>query len=176
MLPMKRILIVILPLSLLLSGCKKPPAPVFTMEYPFNYEVPGGLSTFKRYSKVFRVASSLDAALQSSNISRDQVTEVLSHDMWLETADGSVYDFGRFSEINVYISDTNDPNKRIEIAYVQPVVNEKGRLIRLIPGTANVLKYMKEPFFNIEIVLTLRNISVYSQQHMFLKFAGLTEG
>ncbi len=172
---MKRIYIQFILFFSLLVACKKPPVPVFTIEYPFSYEIPGGLSSFHRYSKIFKVASSLDAALKANHLSREDVKQVLSHDMWLETADGSIYNFGIFSEINIYISEIDNPGKRIEIAYVNPAVNEKRLRLRLLPGTANVLKYMDSEFFNIELVLTLRNISVNSRQNMFLKFAGFTE-
>ncbi len=175
MMVMHKLFAIILLFFVLFTGCQKKKTPVFVLEYPFNFEVPGGLSTFKRYSKMFRVQSALNTALQANKLSLEQVQQVLSHEMWLETTDGGVYNYGNFSEINVYILDSNDPNKRIEIGYVQPAVNEKGHIIRLLPGTANVLKYMKEPFFNIEIVLTLRRISSYTQQHMFLKFSGFTE-
>jgi len=161
--------------SLLLSSlwsCEKQAEPAFRMEYSMTFEVKSGLNPFFKYIQSFQgIQSQLEANLKARNLDTSDVLEILPYDIRLVSVGNREVNYGIMNEIKVIIREPKTNGRNIEIAYVRPRLAEKNNGIRLLPGVANVTSYLKADQFDVEVELTFRELSRYSEQILFLDFA-----
>ena len=106
----------------------------------------------------------------------EDITQILPHDMRIVTVDGREINYGMLNEIKVFITDGDLQGKRIEIGYVTPKLIERGNGIHLVPGIAEMTSYLENPSFNIDLELNFREISIATEQLLYVNFAVYTGG
>lgn len=140
-------------------SCRPEVEPLFTMDLQADFDIPAGLSgilthTFiirdydnplDGYSSTFGVDTSRIKAIQAG---RGELVPIFG---------GASYDF--VEKVSVWMVDSENPNLRREIFYLDFNNNQNNSGLRLLSSTSNVKDMMTKETFDLEIKLTLRRIS-----------------
>jgi hypothetical protein len=136
---------------LLFLGCRDEEMPLFIMEY--TVDIPFFPETNVAKTLVVRdnqVRSLLEDKLGENNLKMEDVKTVRVRRASLFPLDHSL-DYGLLRRIEVNIFELSDPNDILPIASLNPEINEgRGELI-LLPGLPNVLSYLEQDFFGLDI-------------------------
>ncbi len=151
---MKKILPLLLMLSLLVSNCQKEEKALFELAYTEDFVIPAGLNPFDTHYFVLRdipigtyfTANNVDPSdLNSINPKSARLTNIF--------AGSGNYDFIQELSVRMYTDNENDWK---EIFWRDAIPLNNGDELDIIPTLVDAKPYMQNTKFNIEIQMRLR--------------------
>jgi hypothetical protein len=145
-------------LCLFLSSCKKDDTtPAFDMTFRQEFTIQPGLSVFSTHHYYLKNLPTFYGQLLSDNNKTDaQITRIEPTQINLSAVFGDAnFDFIEEASIRVYLE--SDPSDYLEFAYRFPVPLETGNNLGLIPGLANVKRFLSQDRYSVDISLRLRD-------------------
>ena len=147
-------------LFLLISGCKKDQA-TFDHEVVglYEYSIPQGLNTieshfFFKNNEISPVAKYIaDHNLVITNESSIRLNRAK---LRLESFDG---DLGLLREVLVEVEPANNPIQHFEMAYTLEIDDRFQNELDLIPALTELRDILSTPRYNMDLILTFRNVS-----------------
>lgn len=99
--------------------------------------------------------STFDEMLAENNLKSEDVQVIRVRSARLFPLDHNI-DYGVMRRIEVNIFDLHDPNDLLPIADLQPLPSEDRGALDLIPGLPNILQYVEQPVFGLDIGYSYR--------------------
>ena len=144
----------------LLGGCRNDqPQEIFTMEYMADFQLQAGLNTLETH--FFRKSNLQSTYVQQLDAVGRQDSDIVS--ITPKYAEISTVfrdeDLQFIRQIFVRVFDPFHPEENQEVFYLDPVPSNSKTVVRPFPGLANVKDIMSQPFFGIEVGISLWQIT-----------------
>ena len=150
--PQWLLLLLILPFL----SCEKEKNLLFNLPFPnLNFTIPAGVNALEaQYFNIDSVPTNLINVAMAQNFDPNQITAVRPASARLQSLFGNV-DFDFVFEMTIQLCEVGDksPNCGREIFWRQPVPQNVGDFVDLIPNENNVLEMLEKDMVNIQIKL-----------------------
>lgn len=153
---MKNILLLLL-LPLLFSNCKKEENPtLFDIPLPnIDFEIPPTASSFEvHYFNINNVVTNKEGLFSANNISESDAVAIVPKTGSLRSITNNI-DFEFIEQMSIRICDEDDlsQNCGTEIFWRQPVPNNVGSILDLVPSDIDIKQYLLQEKVNIQVKL-----------------------
>jgi hypothetical protein len=151
-------LFALLAFTFFLSSCKKEEiGPGFDMTFRQDFTIQPGLNVFSVHHYYLKnLTTHYTQLLDDNNKTDADITRIEPSQVNLSGVFGdSNFDFIEEASIRVYLE--SDPTDYLEFAYRYPVPLETGNNLGMIPGLANVKRFLNQDRISIDVSLRLRN-------------------
>jgi hypothetical protein len=133
--------------------------PGFDMMYQPDITIPAGIGIGVNHSfTISNISTNYQSYLNQFNKTDADIKRILVSQVNLRGVFGDA-DYGAIEVATLRIYKLNDPSDFIEIAYRDPTPLNPGNILALIPNETDIKRFMKEPRFNIDLRLRLRDIT-----------------
>jgi hypothetical protein len=148
----------LLTLCLFLSACKKEDTSQgFDMTFRQEFVIQPGLNVFSVHHYYLKsLPSRYTQLLAEHNKTDADILRIEPTQINLSGVFGDAnFDFVEEASVRVYLE--SDPTDYLEFAYRYPVPLETGNNLGLIPGLANVKRFLSQDRYSVDVSLRLRN-------------------
>jgi hypothetical protein len=155
---MKYKIFILLALTIFLSSCKEEnTGPGFDMTFRQEFTIQPGLNVFSVHHYFLKsIPTHYNQLLDENNKTDADILRIEPSQINLSGVFGDAnFDFIEEASIRVYLE--SDPTDYLEFAYRYPVPLETGNNLGMIPGLANVKRFLNQERVSIDISLRLRN-------------------
>lgn len=152
-----------------LVSCRSEVEPLFRMPLEVDFTIPAGLSGILTHTFIVQdVANPLETYLASTNVDTSEIKTIQGGRGELSSVFSETnYQF--INRVSVWMLDTDDPNIRKEIHYLdfnQDTDNDSR--LRLLTSISNVEEILKKSTFDMEIKLEFRSFSPREIKNRFI--------
>ena len=149
-------------LSLLVSGffsCGEDLQPLFDLEYQLDFTIDPGLNTIDTHVYTIRdVPSRLAEFAAANSILPDSIISANPNRATITNSFQNI-DFNFVDKLSIWIVSTSDPTDMSEMFFLDFVDLGEDSELRLLSSISNVIPYLKEGIFDVEVRLQLRSFS-----------------
>ena len=140
-------------------SCGDDVEPLFQLVYDVDFTIDPGLNTIDTHVYTIRnVPSFLEDFALANNVNPDSIVSAAPNRATITTIFQNI-DYNFLDQLSVWMVSVNNPNDSREIFFLDFVDLDEDSEVRLLSSIANVIDYLREGSFNIEVRLRLRSFS-----------------